>query len=192
MQPRGAGTPAELALLERVYEELRTMARRRTEREGPGHTLQATALVHEVYLRLARSHRGGADGAGGAADATCDPLLDRAPFFRAAAAAMRRILIEHARARQRGKRSAGGRRVPLANVLDLAEAPEPGQVEMLEEAISRLERESPAAAQVVRQRFYGGLTIEETAEALGMSPRTVTRKWTFARAWLFREVEGHV
>jgi len=171
-------TAAAPELAARVYDELREMARVRMLHEAPGHTLQATALVNEVYLRLARDPAG--------------KPVDRAQFFRVAAETMRRILIEHARGKQRVKRSPGGVRMPLANVLDLVDAPDPGQVLMLDEAIERLEREAPAAAQVVRQRFYGGLTIDETAEALGISPRSVTREWTYARAWLFRELSDEL
>ncbi len=173
--PETAAAPQLAAL---VYDELREMARVRMLHESPGHTLQATALVNEVYLRLGRDPAG--------------RPVDRAQFFRVAAEAMRRILIEHARGKLRVKRTPGGRRLPLASVLDLVEAPDPGQVLLLDEAIERLEHEAPAAAQVVRQRFYAGLTIDETAEALGMSPRSVTREWTFARAWLFRELSDEL
>ena len=159
-------------LLPVVYEELRAMARRRMAREGAGHTLQTTALVHEAYLRLAH----GSDRR----------FADRGQFFRAAAVAMQRILIEHARGKGRVKRAPPGKRVPIGNVLDLAASPDSEQIVALDEAIRRLEEEAPQAAAVVRQRFYCGLSVDETAEALGLSPRTVDREWTYARAWLYR------
>lgn len=157
-------------LLPQVYEELRILARYRMAQESVEHTLQATALVHEAYMRLA-----GPQG-----------FVNRAHFFKAAANAMRNILVEHARGKGRLKR--GGpqqRRVPL-NVLDLAHLPDPEQILALDDAVQRLEQETPIAASVVRLRFYAGLSIDETAEALGVSPRTVNREWTYARAWLFR------
>jgi RNA polymerase sigma factor (TIGR02999 family) len=161
------------ALLPLVYTSLKQIARRRMTEERPGHTLQATALVHECYLRLFGTSAG--------------QFAGRAQFFHAAAESMRRILIEHARARGRAKRGGSGRRVPI-NVLDLAEAPEPESILAFDEAIERLEKELPAAASVVRLRFYAGLTVEETAQALDISSRTVNREWTFAKAWLFREL----
>ncbi|HVT87593.1 MAG TPA: ECF-type sigma factor [Tepidisphaeraceae bacterium] len=157
-------------LLPQVYEELRILAQYRMAQENVEHTLQATALVHEAYMRLA-----GPQG-----------FANRAHFFKAAANAMRNILVEHARSKARLKR--GGResrRVPL-NVLDLAHLPDSEQILALEDAVERLEQETPIAASVVRLRFYAGLSVDETAEALGISPRSVNREWTYARAWLFR------
>src|SRR6478672_68983 len=141
--------------------------------ERPGHTLQATALVHEVYLKLL----GGPDA----------PWAGRKQFFFAAAEAMRQILIDHARAHRGLKRGGGRKRVPLS-VLDLASEEHIPEILALDEAVSRLEKTSPDVAAVVRLRFYAGLSIEETAEALGISPRTVKREWTYARARLFREL----
>jgi RNA polymerase sigma factor (TIGR02999 family) len=161
-------------LLSQVYEELRALARHRMSQENVAHTLQATALVHEAYMRL---------GAGAA------NFTNPAHFFAAAAEAMRRILIEHARKRGASKRGGDHHRLP-SNVLDLANAPDAGQIMALDEAILRLEEESPQAARVVQLRFYAGLSVEETAEVLEVSPRTVNREWTFARAWLFRTLEG--
>jgi len=176
-QPHSAtGTqPAAHAseLLPMVYDELRALARHRMAQEGAGHTLQATALVHEAYLRLG----------GGAAR-----FANRAHFFHAAAEAMRHILIEYARRRGALKRGGGMPRLP-ANVLELAAAPDSQQILALDDAIGRLEQEAPQAAAVVRLRFYAGLSVEETAQALNLSPRTVNREWTFARAWLFRVLE---
>jgi RNA polymerase sigma factor (TIGR02999 family) len=143
--------------------------------EKASHTLQATALVHEVYLRIA----------------DISSFADRGHFFKVAAEAMRRILIEHARGKERLKR--GGkdqqsRRIPL-NVLDFAELPDSDDLLSLDEAIEQLARQLPLAASVVRLRFYAGLSVDETAEALAVSPRSVNREWTFARAWLFRALE---
>jgi RNA polymerase sigma factor (TIGR02999 family) len=173
-----AGQPqAAAALLPLVYDQLRELARHRMAEERSGHTLQATALVHEAYLRLVGDRPAGWAG--------------RAHFFHAAAEAMRRILIEHARARGRVKRGGGGerQRVPLS-VIDLAAENDPGEILDLDEAVCRLEKESPDVAAVVRLRFYAGLTIEETAEALGISPQSVKRDWAYARAWLFHQL-GH-
>jgi RNA polymerase sigma factor (TIGR02999 family) len=159
-----------------VYQQLRNLARQRMANERPGHTLQATALVHEVYLKLL----------GGEA-----PWANQKQFFFAAAEAMRQILIDHARARAGQKRGGGRKRVPLSG-LDLASDEQIPQILALDEAISRLEKISPDVAAVVRLRFYAGLSVEETAEALGISPRTVKREWTYARARLFRELDdGH-
>ena len=141
--------------------------------ERDGHTLQATALVHEVYLKLL-----GGDWA---------PWASRKQFFFAAAEAMRQILIDHARARAGPKRGGGRKRVPL-NVLDLAAEDQVLEILAVDEAVSRLEKVSPDVAAVVRLRFYAGLSVEETAEALGISPRTVRREWTYARARLIREL----
>jgi RNA polymerase sigma factor (TIGR02999 family) len=156
-------------LAELVYDELRKVAQRRLAEERPGHTLQATALVHEVYLKLSEGRQ--------------KPWSGRAEFFAAAAEAMRRILIDHARRRGAEKRGGGRRPLPL-NVVDLTELDNPAMILALDEAIVRLEREEPRVAAVVRLRFYAGLTAEETAEALGQSRRTVMRDWEYARAWL--------
>jgi len=142
--------------------------------ERPDHTLQSTALVHEAYARLVGN---------GEVD-----WKNRAHFFHAAAEAMRRILIEHARARSGPKRGGGRVRIPL-DVLDLATQDDPGQILALEEAISRLEQKDAQAARVVRLRFYAGLSVEETAKAIGISERTVKRDWAFARAFLVRALD---
>jgi RNA polymerase sigma factor (TIGR02999 family) len=163
-------------LLPLVYEQLRSIARRQMADERAGHTLDATALVHEAYLRLMHDRTVGWAG--------------RAQFFCAAAEAMRRILVEHARSRNRLKRGGGipRRRVPLS-VLELATEHDPAQILALDDAVRRLEEQSPDLAAVVRLRFFAGLSIEETAEALGMSARSVKRDWSYARAWLFRVLE---
>ena len=171
-----AGKPqAADALLPLVYDQLRELARHRMAEERAGHTLQATALVHEAYLRLVGDRPAGWAG--------------RAHFFHAAAEAMRRILIEHARGRGRVKRGGGAerQRVPLS-VIDLAAENDSGEILDLDDAVCRLEQQSPDVAAVVRLRFYAGLTIEETAEALGISPQSVKRDWAYARAWLFHQL----
>jgi RNA polymerase sigma factor (TIGR02999 family) len=171
---RGGDADAADRLFPRVYDELRRLARQRMADERAGHTLQPTALVHEVYLKLIGPERAA-------------PWAGKRQFFFAAAEAMRRILVDHARARAGLKRGGGRKRVPL-NVLDLADDEQSTEILALDEAVSRLEQESPEVAAVVRLRFYAGLSVEETAEALGVSPRTVKREWTYARARLFREL----
>ena len=170
---------ADQALFPLVYEQLRQLARRRMSEERAAHTLDATALVHEVYMRLL-----GANGASTAA------WSGRSQFFFAAAEAMRRILIDHARARGNLKRGGGRRRLPLSSVLDLATGEQFPEILALDDALMRLEEVSDSAASVVRLRFYAGLSIEEAAETMGVSPRTVKREWTYARAWLARELRG--
>ncbi len=169
----GAEAAAE-KLLPLVYEELRKLAAVRMHGERSDHTLQATALVHEAYARLAREPN--------------PPWANRAHFFHATAEAMRRILIEHARARNGPKRGGDRKRLPV-DVLDLAEESDSEQILALEEAIARLEGQDPGAAKVVRLRFYAGLSVEETAEALDTSPRSVKRDWAFARAFLLRHLQ---
>jgi RNA polymerase sigma factor (TIGR02999 family) len=162
-------------LTAQVYEQLRAIARSRLQGQAAGHTLQATALVHEALLKL-HDHPSIVGG-------------DRARFFHAAAQAMRQILIDHARAKGRVKRGAGSVRRELADVAQLAVEDDVEQILALDEAISRLEQEEPSAAAVVKFRFYAGLSVEETAEVLGVSERTVKREWQFARAWLYRVLE---
>lgn len=156
-------------LLPLVYAQLRAVAQRALDGERPDHTLQATALVHEAYLRLVGERE--------------IPWSGRAHFYAAAAEAMRRILLDHARSRGRVKRGGDRVKVPLASVLDLARE-ESSEIVRFDEAFRRLEAESPDAAAVVRLRFYAGLPVEQTAEALGLSVSTVNRRWAFARSWL--------
>lgn len=160
-------------LLAQVYEQLRAIARHRIASEAPGHTLQATALVHEAYMKLCLSN-------------SSFKLNDRTQFVMMAAEAMRRVLIDHARTRQRVKRGGGVARRAPADVADLAEDQDGDQIMALDEAIHRFEEQDPQAAQVVKLRFFAGLSVVETAECLGLSERTVKRDWQFARAWLFR------
>jgi RNA polymerase sigma factor (TIGR02999 family) len=164
-------------LLPLVYGELRTLAAQRLARENPGQTLQATALVHEAYLRLV---------GGGAASLAWN---SRGHFFGAAAEAMRRILVENAR-RKRSVKHAGDRvRVRLEG-LDLADEPPPESLLALDEALTRLAAEDPQKADLVKLRFFTGLSIEAATQALAISPATAKRWWTFARPWLLREIEG--
>lgn len=171
----GRRDAAEAELLEAVYDHLRRIAQQRMAGERAGHTLQATALVHEAFVKLL-----GDEGL---------TWESRGHFYAAAAQAMRRILIDHARARATLKRGGQGKRVPLS-VLDLATETDPEQVIALEEAMTRLEETDSRAASVVRLRFYAGLDVEQTAQALGLSERTVMRDWAYARAALFEAIAG--
>ena len=164
--------PDELAPL--VYEELRQLAHRYMRSERSDHTLQATALVNEAYMKLI------GDGE--------VSWRDRGHFYAAAAEAMRRILIDHARRRDAEKRGGQRSRVPL-NVCDLAANDDPAQIMALDRALMRLDGEDAAGAEIVRLRFFAGLTVEQAAAALGVSERTVKREWTYARARLFRLLE---
>ncbi len=172
----GAGrAKASDELLPLVYDELRFLARQRLREERVNHTLNATALVHEAYLRLA----------GGDAVA----WENRAHFFGAAARAMRRVLIDHARRRGRAKRGGEQRQIPLS-VVDLMTDPVRDDVLAIDQAVEKLAARDPRMAEIVQLRFYAGLSVEETASALGLSDRTVRREWNLARAWLTRELEG--
>ncbi len=162
-------------LLPIVYDQLRKIAQKRISEEHPGHTLQATALVHEAYLRLVGDQDPG--------------WANRAHFFKAAADAMRRILIDHARKRGRIKRGGDQKRVTIS-VADLAYTENPEEILALDEAIQRLESQDPEMAEVVRLRFYAGLSVEETANALGVSRTTVKRDWSVAKVWLYRQLGG--
>ena len=159
-------------LTPRVYAELRRLAGAYMRRERPGQTLQATALVHEVYLRLA--------GAG-------TPWRDERHFVGIAARSMRQILVERARARGAQKRWAGLDRVSLTDSLVHARA-EDAMLPALDEALERLEQLDPEQAKIIELRYFVGLSVDETADALGMSPATLKRRWMLARAWLFREL----
>ena len=171
------GDPDALdALLPRVYDYLRGMARQRVRRERPDHTLGATALVHEAFLRLAAS----------------GPVnwQDRAHFFAVASRAMRRILVDHAKARRAGKRDGALVRVTfdperLAGLL-VAEQTDPDALVALDAALARLEAEHPRPARAIELRYFGGLTLAETGEALDVSAPTAMRDLRFAQAWLAR------
>ena len=175
-------TPAEARLaqlLPLVYDQLKAQAQQFLRSERSGHTLQATALVHEAYLKLAGPRE--------------IPWRNRAHFYAAAAEAMRRILVDHARAKVahiRGGPDARRAAVNLASLPDTRSESESSGFLILEEAISRLEGVDEDAAAVVRLRYFAGLSIEQTAEALGVSAPTVKRSWAFARAWLKEAIES--
>ena len=162
-------------LISLAYSELRVLAQAHLRHERPDHTLEVSALVHEAYLRLL----------GGDYPA----WNDRQHFFRAAAEAMRRILIEHARSRVRAKRGGKQVRVPLSGI-SLAADQDPTDLLALDDAIRRLREQDPTAAEIVTLRFFGGLSVEETAQTLEMSERTVKREWAVARAWLYDALRG--
>jgi RNA polymerase sigma factor (TIGR02999 family) len=170
-------------LLPLVYEELRKLAATKLGQEKPGQTLQATALVHEAYLRLVTP-------ASDASSARREPHWDsRGHFFAAAAEAMRRILVEQARRKGRERHGGGLRRVDLPEeALVVPSCDE--QVLLLDEALTRLAEVRPQAAELVKLRFFSGLPVEEAARVAGISPRTARRIWVFARAWLRREMES--
>jgi RNA polymerase sigma-70 factor (ECF subfamily) len=159
-----------------VYDELRSIAARHMRRERPGHTLQATALVHDAFLKLV--------------DQTRVEWQDRAHFFAIASQAMRRILVDHARARAAGKRGAGAERVSTDDTVVLGDQHplSPEELISLDTALEELAVVDAGQARIVELRYFGGLTIEETAEAVGISPATMKREWSLARAWLRRRL----
>jgi RNA polymerase sigma factor (TIGR02999 family) len=161
-------------LLPLVYDELRKLAAQRLSQEKPGHTLQATALVHEAYLRLV-------------GEESCPGWNGRGHFFGAAAEAMRRILVESARRKGR-VRHGGGRRPVSLDRLDLAGDEASRAILDLNEALDKLEVEEPSVAELVKLRYFAGLTAEQAAEALGISIRTANRDWAYAKAWLFQQL----
>jgi RNA polymerase sigma factor (TIGR02999 family) len=162
-------------LVPQVYEELRRIAHVQLRGERGDHTLDTGALVHEAYLKLSRLDR--------------IEWRDRSHFLAAAAGAMRRILVDYAMARKARKRGGGRQRVPLDDVAVLADD-RAQDLLTLDDALRRLALESERAARIVEWRFFGGMSIEETAEVLDISPATVKREWTLARAWLNRELEA--
>ena len=171
----GGNREAAEELVPLVYEELRRLAASRLSRETPGQTLQATALVHEAYLRL--SGPGAAQGWNG-----------RGHFFGAAAEAMRRILVERARQKMTLKRGAGAERLDLSDI-EVAIETDDERLLLVNEALEKLAAHDPQAAQLVKLRFFAGLTGEQAAEALGIAQRSATRLWAYARAYLFREIQ---
>jgi len=168
----GDGSAME-QLLPAVYDELHALAERHLRKERPDHTLQATALVNEAYLRLVRQ-----------SDAR---WLDRVHFLCAAGQAIRRILVDHARTRNCHKRAGRKVRIPLENLV-ITLNPDAEYLIALDEALQRLSAESPRKAQVVELRFFSGLTADESAAVLGITTRSVERDWRYARAWLYREL----
>jgi len=165
-------------LLPLVYDELRKLAAARMAAERVDHSLQATALVHEAYLRLVES---------GQRRATWE---SRGHFFAAAAEAMRRILVDAARSHAARKRGGAWKRVDL-NSVDLAASAAPDDLLELDDTLDKLGRQDPQAAQLVKLRFYAGLSIEQAGEALGLSRTTAFERWAFARAWLYAELKEH-
>jgi RNA polymerase sigma factor (TIGR02999 family) len=166
-------------LLPLVYQELRKLAAQKLAQEKPGQTLEATALVHEAYLRLVAS---------GDASAPREQYWNsRGHFFAAAAEAMRRILVEQARRKRRPKHGGDHRRVNLDEAASIAPAQADSLLD-LDEALSRLEAADPLAASLVKLRYFSGLTMPQAAEALGISLRNAERNWTYARTWLHREL----
>lgn len=167
-------------LLPVIYTELRRIASRQLRRERPDHTLAPTALVHELYMRLVDQRRA--------------TWQHRAQFFGVAAQLMRRILVDHARERQAGKRGGSATRVSLEAALEESELPAGTRdqaiidVLAIDEALERLTAIDPEQARIIELRFFAGLTVEETAHVLNRSPRTIKREWRLAKAWLYREL----
>jgi RNA polymerase sigma factor (TIGR02999 family) len=165
---------AAAQLVPLIYEELRRLAAQRLRHERPGHTLQATALVHEVYLKLA-----------GQPNARWQ---NRVHFFAVASQLMRRVLVDYARTKQRVRRGGGQEKVSLDEVVLIA----PDRTDELlavHESLSRLEKLDSRQGRIVELRYFGGLTLDETAEVLRVSPKTVMREWNFAKAWLYGELK---
>lgn len=162
-------------LLPLIYDELRRLASHYLRRERSDHTLQATALVHEAYMRMVDQSR--------------VRWQNRAHFFGVSAQMMRRILVDHARRHAAEKRGSGGEKLALEDVSGLSIAPDKDMV-ALDDALNRLAEFDPQQARVVEMKYFGGLTIEEIAEVLDISPATVKREWATAKAWLFRELTG--
>lgn len=160
-------------LLPLVYEELRLLAARKMSQERPGQTLQATALVHEAYIRLV--------------EGASQTWNSRGHFFKAAAEAMRRILVENARRKKRVKRGGKRERLALDQVAITVDGPEIDLV-ALDEALAKLESDDPEKASIVKLRYFAGLTNSQTAEILKISIATANRHWSYARSWLFREI----
>ena len=170
------GSPkAAEELLDLVYEELRHLAASKMAHEAPGHTLQTTALVHEAWLRLVGDEN--------------RRFENRTHFFAAAAEAMRRILIDRARRRHAERHGGGYQRVTLEDDL-LANPDDDEQLLALNDALEKLALKNPAQAQVVKLRYFAGMTNEEIAQLMGISLSTVKNYWTFSKAWLFHEIKG--
>jgi RNA polymerase sigma factor (TIGR02999 family) len=175
-QIEGGDASAAEQLLPLVYDELRKLAAQRLAQEQPGHTLQATALVHEAYVRLVDVDQ-------------AQRWNSRGHFFAAAAEAMRRILVESARRRARVKHGGGRKRAGVA-VAEIAAPEAADELLALDAALERLNAEDKQAAELVKLRYFAGLTIPQAAEMLGVSPRKADFLWSFARAWLRRELAG--
>ena len=174
-QVSGGQPQAFESLLPLVYNELHALARRQRKGEAEGHGLQTTALVHEAYLKLIDQSR--------------VEWQDRAHFYSVAALAIRRTLVDEARRRQAVKRGGAGQQVPLEQVFELPGAPGADLV-ALDDALEQLARNDPRKSRVIELRFFGGLSIPETAAVLDISHATVERDWSLARAWLHRELSA--
>jgi RNA polymerase sigma factor (TIGR02999 family) len=170
----GKDTEASDAVLNLVYDELHRQARRYLRREGAGHTLQTTALVHEVYLKLVKQKN--------------IAWESRSHFFAVAAKLMRQILIDYARTKHRAKRGGAGDKVPLENALTVGVGDTDFDLLTLDQALTRLAAKEEHLAKIVELRFFSGLGVEDTAEVLGISDSTVKRDWQMAKAWLHREL----
>lgn len=170
---RQGNQQARDALIPLVYDELRRLARRYLRRERPDHTFQSAALVHEAYLRMAQQ------------DAI--PLNNRAHFFAVAAQLMRHILVDHARNRRAAKRGGGDAKLTLDTGIALPSKPDVDLV-VLDDALTRLAELDPRQSRIIEMRFFGGLSLEETAAVLDISLATVKREWASARAWMRREL----
>jgi RNA polymerase sigma factor (TIGR02999 family) len=166
-------------LLPLVYDELRKLAAQKLAQEKPGQTLQATALVHEAYLRMVGPDKG-------------QDWNSRGHFFGAAAEAMRRILVEQARRKAAAKSGGESERRPLSEVMNLAGEPAPDKLDLLalDEALRKLESQSPRKAELVKLRFFAGLTLEEAAQTLGIAVSTASADWLYAKGWLRLEMRA--
>jgi RNA polymerase sigma-70 factor, ECF subfamily len=171
----GGDAAAAKELVGLVYDELRRRAEALMKRESPGHTVQATMLVHDAYLKLINQDRAS--------------WSDRNHFFAVAAQTMRRLLVDHARGRQRDKRGGGQVKVSLEEGLGLSSGTD-ADVLAVDEALGRLELLDPEQARIVEMRFFGGLTVDQVAQQLGMSKRAVEAEWTMIAAWLRRELRS--
>lgn len=169
----GGDASSASELMPFVYDELRKVAAHYSRSERPGHTLQPTALVHEAYLKLV--------------DISSVTWQDRAHFFAVAAQIMRHILVDHARGKGRDKRGGSAQKLSLDEAIGFSPTKDVGLLK-LDEALDQLVLQDQRQAKIVELRFFGGLTIEETAEVLGISPATVKREWLIAKAWLFRQL----
>ena len=165
-------------LMPLIYDELHQVAKRRLRKERPGHTLGATALVNEVYLKLVNQNQ--------------LDLADRNEFMAVASRTMRNILVDYARAKKRIKRGGGQTPVPFEDVETFLSDKESEEVLALDAALDRLATNDERAGLVVQYRFFGGLTLDETADVLGISKRSVQRSWTMAKAWLRKEIAGEI
>ncbi len=163
-------------LIPLVYDELRRQAARYLRRERPGHTLQTTALIHETYLKLVGQKN--------------VDWQNRAHFYGIAAQAMKRILVDHARARHREKRGGAAENLPLDEARFVAAGQEKVDLIAMDEALTRLAQFDPQQARLVELKFFAGLSIEDIAETLRLSPATVKREWRSAKAWLYQEIAG--